>query len=252
VSAIAYYLEGQGLATTGISLVREHTAAMRPPRSLWVPFPLGRPLGVPGDGKFQHAVIARALALLDEPSGPLLVDFEADAPSLSHEQGTDSTALSWSCPVSFPAPVTAMSQLHSAVQRELSELEPWYARAHARRGRTTVGAQPLSVSDAMMFLVRLVETGAVERPDALAAFSRVQAVKLAVEDVKAFYLEAALAQPASDVDAVHQWFWGDTSGAQLVRAVADTCRQHSSASLRAIADAALVPRWARHLSNDVP
>jgi hypothetical protein len=104
----------------------------------------------------------------------------------------------------------------------------------------------------MMFLVRLVETGAVERPDALAAFSRVQAVKLAVEDVKAFYLEAALAQPASDVDAVHQWFWGDTSGAQLVRAVADTCRQHSSASLRAIADAALVPRWARHLSNDVP
>jgi hypothetical protein len=37
-----------------------------------------------------------------------------------------------------------------------------------------------------------------------------------------------------------------------VRAVADTCRQHSSASLRAIADAALVPRWARHLSNDVP
>ena len=35
--------------TTGISLVRENTASMQPPRALWVPFPLGRPLGVPDD-----------------------------------------------------------------------------------------------------------------------------------------------------------------------------------------------------------
>ena len=50
--------------TTGISLVRENAESMRPPRSLWVSFSLGRPLGVPNDSQFQHRVIAAALNLL--------------------------------------------------------------------------------------------------------------------------------------------------------------------------------------------
>ena len=45
MSALSYYLEREGIMTTGISLVRENTASMRPPRALWVSFPLGRPLG---------------------------------------------------------------------------------------------------------------------------------------------------------------------------------------------------------------
>ncbi|MGA1108472.1 MAG: selenoprotein B, partial [Pseudomonadales bacterium] len=63
MSALGYYLERAGIATTGISLVREHTAQLQPPRSLWVSFPLGRPLGIPNDAEFQHAVIKAALEL---------------------------------------------------------------------------------------------------------------------------------------------------------------------------------------------
>jgi D-proline reductase (dithiol) PrdB len=48
VSALAHFIEDEGIATTGISLVREHTAGYRPPRFLWVPFPLGRPFGACG------------------------------------------------------------------------------------------------------------------------------------------------------------------------------------------------------------
>ena len=95
MSALSYFLEDEGIATTGISLVREHTMQMLPPRSLWVPFPLGRPLGVPNNTAFQHEVIAAAWRLLDVVQGPVLEDFAIDAPpSAEPEQN-------WSCPVSF-------------------------------------------------------------------------------------------------------------------------------------------------------
>ncbi|MGB1538895.1 MAG: selenoprotein B, partial [Pseudomonadales bacterium] len=58
--------------TTGISLIRENTASMQPPRALWVSFPLGRPLGKPGDPAFQHRVISAALDLLNRNDGPVL------------------------------------------------------------------------------------------------------------------------------------------------------------------------------------
>lgn len=80
--------------TTGISLVRENAVSMQPPRSVWVTFPLGRPLGKPNDPAFQHRVISAALELLNCDSGPVLVDYAEDAPSIA----VDSVP---ACPVSF-------------------------------------------------------------------------------------------------------------------------------------------------------
>ena len=81
MGALAYYLELAGMPTTQISLIREHTEAIRPPRALWVPFMLGRPLGAPNDPEFQTRVLRAALKLLDAPSGPVLEDYPEDAPS---------------------------------------------------------------------------------------------------------------------------------------------------------------------------
>ncbi len=50
MGALGHFLERQGIPTTGISLVREHTEVVRPPRALWVTFELGRPLGRPEGG----------------------------------------------------------------------------------------------------------------------------------------------------------------------------------------------------------
>ena len=61
MSALGHYLEEEGIATTQISLIREHTEAMKPPRALWVPFVLGRPFGVPNDAAFQRRVVLAAL-----------------------------------------------------------------------------------------------------------------------------------------------------------------------------------------------
>ena len=56
-------------------MIREVTEKLRPPRALYCPFPLGRPLGRPDDAVFQHRVLDAAFALLEAERGPALVDF---------------------------------------------------------------------------------------------------------------------------------------------------------------------------------
>ena len=76
MGALGHYLEAEGLATTQISLIREHTASIRPPRALWVPFMLGRPLGDPGEAEGQRSVLNAVLSLLERAEGPVLEDHE--------------------------------------------------------------------------------------------------------------------------------------------------------------------------------
>jgi len=78
VSLIAAEIEKRGIATTCIVLLREIAEEVRPPRALFVPFPLGYPLGKPHDPEGQRRVIEAALALLERPGpGPLLEDYRA-------------------------------------------------------------------------------------------------------------------------------------------------------------------------------
>ncbi len=69
---VAAAIEREGISTVAISLLREVTSVLRPPRALFVPFPLGYPLGVPHDADLQHRIIAQALALLDRTDVPVL------------------------------------------------------------------------------------------------------------------------------------------------------------------------------------
>ncbi len=64
VGGLAHFFEEEGVPTTQISLVRLHTERINPPRALWVPFELGRPLGIPDDPTFQKRVLLAALKLL--------------------------------------------------------------------------------------------------------------------------------------------------------------------------------------------
>jgi hypothetical protein len=76
VGLIASTIEKAGIPTVGISLLREVTEKVRPPRTLSVPFPFGYPLGRPNQPDLQHQVIAAALELLKAPEPlPILVDF---------------------------------------------------------------------------------------------------------------------------------------------------------------------------------
>ena len=195
--ALSHYLEREGLQTTGISLVRENAAHLRPPRSLWVSFPLGRPLGKPKDAAFQHRVIAAALDLLARPSGPVLEDFPEDAPPVEAEATP-------ACPVSFPQPADT-DTWRGRLTEEFALLKPRHELGRRRRqGRTLVSASERAVQDNLQRLGELLDAGRLP-VDELKWF------KLAIEDAKAYYIEALTAQPGlHDHQQVHNWLWQDT------------------------------------------
>lgn len=78
VGLIASVIEKSGIPTVALSLLQMVTKKVRPPRSLYVPFPFGYPLGKPNDPKLQHQIIREALALLESSDElPILRNFVA-------------------------------------------------------------------------------------------------------------------------------------------------------------------------------
>lgn len=199
MSALSYFLERDGIATTGISLVRENTESMQPPRALWVPFPLGRPLGKPGNSAFQHRVIAAALALLDRAKGPVLEDYPEDAPAVISEAAP-------ACPIAFARPSRETTGWAAALCKELQALMPWHDLGRRRRrGRTLVGLSANTIQDNVEKMGRLLDDGRLPLDD-LAWF------KAATEDAKAFYLEALTAQPGEyDQQELENVLWNQTA-----------------------------------------
>ena len=179
VCGIAYYLESEGIQTAGIALFREIAETMKPPRVLWVSFPLGRPLGKPSDAAFQTEVIKHAMGLLDAEQGPVLEDYPIDLPDIA----TPPPA----CPVSFQRKHDDESW-HGRLSQEVGSLTPWYELGLKRRGRTTVGVCESSITD----IVADVTTWA---DDVTQPLPEPSWLKLALEDLKSFYSEAITAQP---------------------------------------------------------
>ena len=76
VGLIQGCIESEGIPTVSISLLRMVAERVRPPRTLWVPFPMGYPLGEPGHPEIQERVMAAALDLLRRHSDlPILEDY---------------------------------------------------------------------------------------------------------------------------------------------------------------------------------
>ena len=122
--ALAHKLEERGFSTVALASVRAQAEKTRPPRALWTPAMLGRPLGEPGDPAFQLRIVRAALALLQRTDGPVILDdFPDDPPG-------------WPDNPLWTAPKTMASDPFGA---ELAALLPLWQAAQARFGRTSVG-----------------------------------------------------------------------------------------------------------------
>jgi len=241
VGALAHYLEAQGIPTTQISLIREHTETIRPPRALWVPFELGRPLGAPENPGFQRLVLLAALELLNASKGPMLVDFPDDAPEGA--AGSEARMEGWSCPVSFTSAIkleTDLERLRSAFKREVAELRPWYDLSLEKRDRTAmVEFGPDSASD-LLDSFAAGEKPVIPKADLALA----TALRLAAQDLKTFYFEAATARPGSASPAsgaFNRWFWQETAAGRILKAVKERCLTEADKSLRKTGAMLLVP-----------
>ena len=231
------------MSTTQISLVRNHTETIKPPRALWVPFELGRPLGIPNDADFQNRVILAALKLLEAKEGPVLEDFPEDAPLSAADQGPVA------CPVDFSTPkeaLTDMERLLSTFHEEASQMKTWYDLAKEKRGRTTAGSSGLSQEQVMDFIADFIKGEAVDNP--LPNILLSSALKMAVEDLKAYYFEAVTNQPGQPTDSqtLSDWFWGQTTAAQVINKVREVCMASDDEKLALAGKMLLIPRQQLH------
>jgi hypothetical protein len=236
VGALGHYLEEEGVATTQLSLVREHTAAINPPRALWVPFMLGRPLGVPNDAAFQRRVLLAVLRLFERATGPVLEDFPEDAPHVDLGPAPEGLV----CPVSFPR-AARDGDLGEALADEVSQLQAWHDLAVRHRGRTTLGVTGLAPDGIAAFLASWLTDA--PRPTYSAELPAADALKRACDELKAFYYEAKAVQPGRHSSALIQdWFWMETAAGRALLEIRNRAAGNPDPAIKALAAQSLVPR----------
>jgi hypothetical protein len=212
---LARALEAAGVATTSISMVREHTEKTRPPRALFVPFPFGYAMGRPNDPELQHRVLRAALDLLAEPAGPVLRDFPDDA-----EPGDQPFAPVQASGIPATAGVPEDPALETTQMRRYHE--QWLA---ASGGRTAFG---LSGIPATRFrgVVRFLQSFAAEEDAELderpAGVPLPNFIRYCADDLKTLFFEGRMAmKPSAGGDEIARWFWAETAAGQLLRRVRD-------------------------------
>ena len=239
MGALGHFIEREGVPTAQISLIREHTAAIRPPRALWVPFMLGRPFGAPNEPDFQRMVLRALLALFERQSGPVLDDFPEDAPA------SDGDQTAFAAPVRLARAEGDPDDPGAAMRREIAQLAPWYDIARMRRGRTTVGVSGLAIEDAASYAASYLDASPL--PPYAEGISAGVALKRACDDLKAYYYEAVAARPENlTAQAIDDWFWRETAAAKVFLALQQACLHSADTSLRPLGDLALVPRAIFH------
>ena len=228
MSVLARVFEDAGLTTVAIALVREHAERVQPPRALWVPFYFGYALGKPDDPKFQHQVIAAALATLDAASGPVLADYPEAAGPVGLPQASE---------VAGPASDGAARTLDAA--GEITALRGYYERWQEQKGRTAVGITGIPqrrFRGIIRFLEAYAESDDADMDERPADVSIPQFARYCADDLKAFCYEARMAQRPNDSEPeIHQWFWGETAVGTLIDSITQRLNATGDPQLQATA-----------------
>jgi hypothetical protein len=210
---------------------------MKSPRALAVPFELGRPFGAPSAPDFQRHVLLTALQLLERTDGPILADFP-DAPPVAIEADSEG----WACPIDLSS-VKVGGDL-DAILSEIALLQPWYDEAKRNGlGRQLDGLTKLAPEVLAGFLLAFRDDPNVTSP--LAAAPTPRAVKLAADDLKHFYYQAAIARPGtggmvSDIKLA-DWFFGTTRMGDLFLQIRARYLKSDNDVLQRLATLQLVP-----------
>lgn len=184
-----------------------------------------------------------ALALLEYPEGPVLADYPIDCDEY------EDTAAPLTCPVNFqnrPQAESSTDTIINQLRAELSTMQTWYDLAHEIPEQATTGASGLVPPEIVDFFDDFInnridseEMVNQKIPDLL---------RLAAEDLKAFYFKAVSAQPgqSTDVAVLANWFWGDTYAAACINEVRTQCLTRETNDFQLAGKLLLVPRSQMH------
>ena len=235
MSALGHYLEEEGIATVAIVLIRPQAENTKPPRALWVPFELGRPFGPPSDAAFQKRVILTALGMLVEGAGPVrIVDFPDDDPRAQPDP-------TWRPPfVPEAIPARSAELLASRLEAEVLLLQGAHQRWMAQHDRSTVGLSGLPIGDCARYVAEWLRGKAPPSPRD--GFSAPLILRFAVDDLKAYCLEAAANGPAKPSSRqLGDWLWNETATGAAFYALRDLLLTQDDERLRLIVANFMVP-----------
>jgi len=235
VSALGHYLEEEGIATVAIVLIRPQAERTKPPRALWVPFELGRPFGPPNDPGFQRRVVLAALGMLVEDGRPVrIIDFPDDDPRARPDPA-------WQPPF-IPATVAngSAESLASRLEAEILLLQGAHRRWVERHGRSTVGLSGLAIGDCARYVADWLRGKAPPSPRD--RFSAPLLLRFAVDDLKAYCLEAAgsgSTKPSSR--QLTDWFWNEPATGAALHVLRKVLQADEDERLRLIVSNFVVP-----------
>ena len=231
MSALGHYLEEEGLATVAISLIRPQTKNTKPPRALWVPFELGRPFGPPSAAAFQKRVVLAALRMLEGAEGPIIIkDFPDDDPRATQDP-------TWRPPFT---PAAVSDSLAARLEAEILRLQGAHERWVAQHRRTTVGLSGLPIGDCARYVADWLR--GKTPPSPREGFSAPLILRFAVDDVKAYCLEAAAAGAATPSSRqLGDWFWNESATGSAIHVLREMLQASDDDRLKLIVANFMVP-----------
>ena len=235
MSALGHYLEEEGIATVTVVLIRPQAENTKPPRALWVPFELGRPFGPPNDPAFQRRVVLAALGILVEDGGPVrIVDFPDDDPRARPDPA-------WQPPFILATIANGSAEsLASRLEAEILLLQGAHRRWTEQHGRSTVGLSGLAIGDCARYIADWLRSKAPPSPRD--RFSAPLLLRFAVDDLKAYCLEAAGSGPAKPSSLqLTDWFWDGTAIGAALHVLRKVLQVQEDERLRLIVSNFVVP-----------
>ena len=118
----------------------------------------------------------------------------------------------------------------------------WYDLAIEKRGRTTANTSGLDPVQLVDFIVCFIGGESPARPNPEVSLGTT--LKMVVEDLKSYYFESLTIQPGQPTDSatLTDWFWGQTTAAQVIHEVRKICAQSTDDHLKRVGTALLIPR----------
>ena len=178
-------------------------------------------------------MILAALRLLERAGGPVIIeDFTEDDPRAQPDPN-------WQAP---PVPVSANGSADVIADRlgsEIPLLQGAHDRWFVRHGRTAVGLSALSVDECGRYVADWVRGKAPPSPRD--GFSAPLMLRFAVDDLKAYYLEAGAGAERPSSRQVGDWFWDETAGGAAIHALRTACLASDDERLKLIAGNFMVP-----------
>ena len=236
---LAHYFESEGLSTVLVGFVREHIEAIKPPRSLFLDFPMGRGMGKPNDPAFQKKVIRAAFDLFDTDNGPVIEDFPKVIPVKNGRMG-------YALPPDLVLSVDDIGDVDvvlAEVTAEMAALRSDYDAAVAARGRTTVGASGLEIDELAPFVAGFLNGEVPLSPRK--GMPAIPLLKLVVEDLEAYFTETRTHRDGiDDLELMGKWFWEETkTGRMLLLLEAVSVASDNKVMLQIVEMSLMTPRF---------